>query len=76
MMVRVAACVVMGLLLSGCPFALEDDYFIDDTAAPAPTVPQPPPPTDAGRPDAGNDCLKKGPCRGDECRGTDCLKFP
>jgi hypothetical protein len=39
MTARASACLVMGLLLSGCPFALDDDYFIDEGAAGAAAVP-------------------------------------
>ena len=67
MSARILACLAMGALLSGCPFALEDGYFIEsdplaEAGAPEPAVPA----------DEGDACSKKGPCRGEECRGKEC----
>ena len=82
MSARASACLAMGLLFTGCPLALEDDYFIDSDAAttspPAEKPPAPSPPTtgDAAPPDAGGDCSKGGTCPADECHGKDCDKMP
>lgn len=85
MAARASVCFALGLLLTGCPFALFDDYVIVDDAAVV-TVPVVAP---VAGPDAGvaddatpesvlDACSKKGPgaCPGDECRGLECLKKP
>jgi len=62
MSARIWACLAMGVSLSGCPFALEDGYFIEssplqpEAGAPEPAVPA----------DEGDACPKKGPCRGEK----------
>ena len=71
----------MGLVLSGCPFALEDDFFIDDAESPLLAKPFHPhtdaaAPQEAAPPADSSDCAKKGSCGGDECRGRECLRDP
>ena len=61
MIARIFACLAMGALLSGCPFELQDGYFIERSPLPEAGTPEPPVPADQG--DA---CPKKGPCRGEK----------
>jgi len=85
MIARAATCLALGLLMTGCPFAMEDDYYIDPTVgvtAVAPAVVAPVAdvdaavPKDAAPPDA---CAKMGPlspCRPIECVTKVCPKMP
>ncbi len=85
MAARASVCFALGLLLTGCPFALFDDYVIvEDAAVAAVPVVAPIAEQDAGSPDDATPesvldaCPKKGPgeCRGDECQGLECPKKP
>ena len=82
MIVRAIASLAMGLVLSGCPFALEDDFFIEEDGKSPPSAEPSRPPKDAATPEEAappadsSDCAKKGTCLGDECRGRECLKVP
>jgi hypothetical protein len=64
MSARIWACLAMGALLSGCPFALEDGYFIESSALPEALPEAGPKP--AVPADQGDACPKKGPCRAEK----------
>ncbi len=74
MATRALACVAAGLLMTACPFVLEDDYvigngYVIDNVDAGASEPE------AGGvliEDTGDDCHKKGGCHEDECRGKEC----
>jgi hypothetical protein len=73
MAARALACVAAGLLMTACPFLLEDDYVIaDGYVIDHADAGAPEPEAGAVLIDDTGDCPKKGGCHADECRGKDC----